>query len=214
MTTKKKGSTTRGRKGTAAGRAEALKARARAIIDDERDYDYDTRRALARALEDKRLRRDHLAEMIAQAEAGELVEHPIDDCVEEDYRGTAHHAIQFLNLGLPDWLLQATMWVIDAVAEVHHINIRPDNEAGNLSARALGDLFRVSGLYQFDDLPNLTLAEHVSIVLNHPDTPPGIRKALADVVACLTGSEEVRHHSDVIAVALAQLAKEEGGGSR
>jgi hypothetical protein len=161
-------------------RRPSVKERARKIVASRGEYDYDTRKTIEEALRDKRLNGRDLAKMVREAEKGELVEHPIDDCFEQDYRDTAHHTIQFLESGLPDWLLQATCWVINAVAEEHNIEVSPDDGEGNYSAKALGDLFRVSGLYQFDDLPDLDFADTLSRALRHPDCPIELYNAVAD----------------------------------
>jgi hypothetical protein len=200
--TKKKGNPKKGE----------AEARARAIVADVRNYDYDTRRTLAQILGDKGRYRytEKLTAMLAQAEAGELVEHP-DDCEEPDWRGVGHHTVWFLERGLPDWLLQATCWVINAVAEVHHVKVMPDDGDGNYSARALGELFRVSARYQFDDLPDLTLGEHISAVLNHPNTPASLYSALSAAVGELASGREVQDSAEVIDVALRAHAAQEGG---
>jgi hypothetical protein len=179
MTAKKKATTKK-----AATRRPSVKERARKIVADAGEYDYDTRKTIEAALGDEHLNAGDLARMVAAAEKGELVEHPLD-CIEEDYRGRAHDVIRFLESGLPDWLLQGTVWLINAVAAEHNIKVAPDDGEGNYSAKALGDLFRVSGLYQFNSLPNLDLAALVAAAWHHPECPQELSDALNDFTSNL-----------------------------
>lgn len=197
------------------GKATAanLKARLLAIVNDPRRYDYDTRHAIAAALEDKNLNDRQRAAMCARAEAGEPVEHPLFDSFEEDYRTDAHNIIRFIESGLPDWLLQMTCQTIHKVANVHNIQVVPHDADGNFSARALANLLRVSRMFQFDDIPEPSLAEHISGVLNHPDIPTRIYNALAEAVGEYTVRDEVQNRHEVIHIAL-ELAAEKEGGTR
>lgn len=188
-----------------------VEVRARAIVGDVKRYDYDTRRTLATALENKNLyrRAETLAAMVAQAEAGNIVEGPLD-CVEEDYQGIAHRTIQFLEIGLPDWLLQVVCSAINQAARIHNIQVIPDDAEGNYSARALGDLFRVSELLQFSNFPEPTLAEHIAAVLNHPDIPARIYNPLSEAISEIAAADAVQNNAAVISLALS-VAAEEGG---
>jgi hypothetical protein len=207
MTTKKS-STKAGAKGKT---RRALITRAKAITGDVRKYDYDTREAIAAALEDESLRDHSLAGMIEQAEAGEYVEHPLLDIIEHDHRETAHRTVRFLETGLPDWLLRAVCKTLADAATFFNIQVLSDDGDGNFSARALAELFRVSGLTQFEDIYSTDLADHLAAVLNHPDLPTHIYNSLSEAVSELAVSDAVTHRAEVLRVALEVNAKREGG---
>lgn len=65
-----KHSTAKGRKGSTSTRRPSVKSRARAIINDAKGYDAETRHALNNALEEDS---SDLAEMVKRAEAGEEI---------------------------------------------------------------------------------------------------------------------------------------------
>jgi hypothetical protein len=203
MTAKKKISTKRKADGS---KRRALETRARAIIADVRGYDYDTRHTIAAALDDESLTDRQLDGMCAQAEAGELVEHPMD-CFETDYHTVAHRTVRFLETDLPDWLLQVMCQTINATAHAFNIEVLPADSDGNFSARRLATLFRVSELTQY---AAPTLADLISGVLTHPDTPPSIYNALSQETSSLT-SAAVVDSPEVIRLMLAEIAREGGG---
>lgn len=212
--TKKKATTKK-----TATRRPSVRERAQQIIGNPKDYDYDTRKTIEAALTDKRLKRRDLTAMVREAEKGELVEHPIHDCFEHDHRGTAHRTIQFLESGLPDWLLQGTVWLINAVAAEFNIKVLPDDGEGNYSAKALGDLFRVSGLYQFDYLPDIDLAQMIERVLEHPDCPQELADGINDFTHNLfnrlnEGDRRVYLTAPYIRALLLEAKVQEGGEGR
>lgn len=201
-------------------RAE-LEARAHAIIADVREYDYDTRLTLTHALKDKSLSDKDLAGMVAEAEAGRLVEHPFHDSFEEDYRTRAHRALRFMDSGIPDFLVNAMIAAVGAAANAFNLEVwkefpeedepSKDYNGEGYSARALADLFRVTEFFQLDLVPRPTLADSIAAVLNHPDTPTAIYNALGEAVTDLTHGDAVQNSAAVIALALGVYAEEKGG---
>lgn len=104
-------------------RAE-LEARARAVIADERAYDYDTRLAVARALKGVGLRdRDAaLAEAVTRAEKGEPPAHPIPD--EDEFTLAARDALRVMDAeGLPTFMLDAMMEAIGSAARAFKLEV-------------------------------------------------------------------------------------------
>lgn len=201
-----------------------LEARARSIIADVREHDYDTRLELARALKDKNLKVRDLAGMIAQAEAGELVDHPVLDTFETDYRSNAHSLLRFIMSGLPDFLLDATMTAVNAAAAHFKIEVwkefpedlapSEDYDGQDYSVRALARLLRAADAESFslDLILRPTLADSIAAVLQHEDTPSKIYNALADGVTDLTHNDTIQNDAAVIALALKVHAQEKGGG--
>jgi hypothetical protein len=196
-----------------------LEARAREIIADVRAYDYDTRLTLARAVADEALPADTLAGMLAQADAGEIVEAP-GYSVGEDFHGAGHAAVRFMdNEALPSWLLDAVMTAINAAARAQRIlvwlqfpgELEPDEGSDGVgySARALGELFRVSEPFKLDLIPRPTLAEHIAAVLADEQTPERIYNPLSEAVVDLTSRNDVSESAEVIRIALD--AAEKGG---
>jgi hypothetical protein len=173
MTAKKKNRTKRA----------GLETRARAFIGDE-SKDYDSRMTLATALRDGKPSDEDLAAMLAQAEAGEIVEASYDD-VEEDFRGAAHATLRFMDGdACPFWLLGAMQTAFDVASAAHGIEIwkhvppayreDPEAEGEGYSAKALADLFRVSEGFKLELITRPTLAEHIAAVFAHDDTPTSI----------------------------------------
>lgn len=87
----------------------------------------------------------------------------------------------------------------------------PSYEGVGYSAAALGELFRVSQMTQFDGLFGLSLADHISTVLTHTDTPPRIYNALSEAVSELASKDEVQNRPEVVRAALAVHKAEEKG---
>jgi hypothetical protein len=202
MTTKRK------TQGGAEGKGQ-LKARARALVADVRRYDFDTRRAVAQGLAEGS---KDLARMCSQAEAGEIVETPFAE-ISEDYRGAAHAALQLLETdAVPDWLRSAMMNAITVAAQSHRADVWPqfpdelapdaEYDGQGYSAEALGDLFRVSQMYDLQMVARPTLAEHIASVLADPDTPTVIYNALSEAVTDLSSKDAVQNHAAVIGLAL------------
>jgi len=177
-----------------------------------RRYDFDTRRAIAQALREGS---KHLAQMCAQAERGERVgESFVGESfvgeTEVDYRTLAHELVKMLETGgLPDFLLHATTSAINATAWNFNIDVwlefpdslapGEDYDGQGYSVLALTDLFRVARIFQ---LPEPTLAEHISAVLNHPEAPTRIYDALAGAVTGITAKDKVANSPEVIRLAL------------
>jgi type III secretion system FlhB-like substrate exporter len=197
-----------------------LERRARAIVADE-SKDYDSRMTLATALRDGKPSDEDLAAMVAQAEAGEMVEAPYDE-IEEDYRGAAHVTLRFMDGdACPFWLLSAMQTAFDAASAAHGIEIwkrvppayreDPEAEGDGYSAKALADLFRVSEGFNLELITRPTLAEHIAAVLADEDTPEPLYNALAEAVTTLTAQSAVTNSAEVIRLALALDAEEKGG---
>lgn len=194
-----------------------LETRSRAIIEDVRAYDYDTRRALAWAI--KNAGDENLATMIAQAEAGEIVAHPLDE-VSEDHHSIAHAVLHLMESNLPDFLLDGMMTAINAAAGHFKLEVwkqfpdelapSEDYDGQGYSSRELAELFRVGDTYSADLVLRPTLAEHIAAVLADENTPPEIYKALGESVTDLTHTSAVQNHAAVIALALDAYAREKG----
>jgi hypothetical protein len=201
-----------------AKRAE-LERRALAIVADVREYDYDTRRALAQAAKDAGDK--DLAAMLAQAEAGEIVTEPYDE-IEEDYRGAAHATLRLMETdALPDFLRGAMIEAVNVAASAHGLEVwkqfpdelapGEDYDGVGYSARALAELFRVTPLYGLDLIKRPTLAEHIAAVLADENTPTTIYNALAEAVTTLTARAAVTNSAEVIRLALKLDAEGKGG---
>jgi hypothetical protein len=195
-----------------------LESRARAIIEDVHDNDYDTRRALAWAIKDAN--DEDLARMLAQAEAGEVVEHPLYE-VSEDYHSIAHALLRTMESNLPDFLLDGMVTAINAAARHFKLEVWKDFPAAlepsegydgqGYSSRELAELFRVADTFSADLVPRPTLAEHIAATLAHDDTPTSIYNALADAVTDLTARDEVTNSAEVIRLGLEAYAERKGG---
>lgn len=210
-------------------RAE-LEARARAVIEDERAYDYDTRLAVARALKGVGLRdRDAaLAEAVTRAEKGEPPAHPIPD--EDEFTLAARDALRVMDAeGLPTFMLDAMMEAIGSAARAFKIEVWKefpedlapfeDYDGQGYSALALARLFRAASAaaFKLQLVTKPTLADHIAAVLNHPDTPSNIYNALGEGVTDLTHNAAVQDSATVIALALevhARQSNAEEGGAR
>jgi hypothetical protein len=195
-----------------------LETRARAIVADVRAYDYDTRRALAWAIKDAS--DEDLSRMLAEAEAGEIVEHPLYE-VSEDYHSIAHAVLRLMESNLPDFLLDGMMAAINAAARRFGLEVwkqfpaelepSEDYDGQGYSSRELAELFRVGDTYSADLVPRPTLAEHIAAVFAHDDTPTSIYNALGDAVTDLTARDEVTNSPEVIGLALKLYAERKGG---
>lgn len=191
--------------GTAESR-EQLEARARRITERASDFDFDTREAVARALE-QGATDDELRRMCETAEAGGIVAAPLRETTEHEYHEAAHATMRLaLSYGLPDWFLWTMINALREAAEVFGVNIGDDDNGH--SARGVADLFRVSGNYKWP-----TLADHISAVLKHPDTPEPIYDGIRKGLCPLTEVGEVNEHPDVIRVALEVYKAEQEGGA-
>lgn len=206
------------------GKAQ-LKARAVAIIANVTRYGYDARVKLAealRAFEAGELYRpaDTLARMVRQAEAGDVVEAPGDE-ISEDWESVGHQTERLIETSIPDWLRDAICTALCAAASRHRVEVwkafpealepDPSYEGVGYSAAALGELFRVSQVTQFEDLFDNSLAAHISTVLKHPDTPRELYDGMRRALATLAEPDAVNEDAAVIAVALAVHKSEEKG---
>jgi type III secretion system FlhB-like substrate exporter len=176
---------------------------------------------LAGALRDGNPSDEDLAAMLAQAEAGEIVEAPYDN-VEEDFRGAAHATLRFMDGdACPFWLLGAMQTAFDAASDARGIEIwkdippayreDPEAEGEGYSAKALADLFRVSEGFKLELITRPTLAEHIAAVLADEATPTQLYNALADAVTGLTARDEVTNSAEVIRLGLEAYAERKGG---
>jgi hypothetical protein len=238
MTTKKKAQG--GSKGKAAGRdTKRLEARAEAIIDNTRDYDADTRRAVHVELRNlkfyqsggtpgietpeqaKKKAREYaagLAELCRRAESGEIIL-DLTDVAEE----TAREARIIFDLierpnACPQFIYEALMVALDEAARISGIEVwkYTDEEApletGGYSLRAIIALLARFPAEAIPLEPKHDLAACIASVLKHPDTPSVIYNGLSEGVTELGVDADSAAYVRLALDCAEKRGSKEGGG--
>lgn len=156
MTTKK--ATTKKK----ATRRPSIKERARAIIADAQGYDEETREAVRHSLEKGDA--EDLAETVRMAESGSTI---LDTTLIDERQAEAANALNALLSmpGLPPWMKEGVRMMLDHARRGH-------------SSGTLADLFALTSGDDFKFEPVRELAELISGVLRHPDTPESVRDGI------------------------------------
>lgn len=223
MTTKKKA------QGGSKGKVTTLDARALAIVNDVNGYDGDTRFALNWALVRLREARAgatfsksvaelerEVRELLDKAERGEYVFDVDDIGAEHVYAAQTVYNIldgtietpQFVSLNLQMTIHEAgrrtggELWIT--------LNKDDHDELGDFSVQRMARMFAHHPAENFSMVPDRSLAELVSAVLKHPDTPRELYGAMRREIATMTEPDEVNEHPDVLRVALAIHKAEQG----
>lgn len=161
----------------------ALKRRAERIVTRDDRYDRETREAVQYSL--KHDDAEDLAATVERAEAGDTI---YDTRIGDERATQAARSVARLlaQPGLPHFLYDAVMLALSTAAERKGIKIASD-EATGFDLRALADLFAVAGgaHHGIEFEPKKDLAELLSAVLNHPDTPTDLYNAIGDEIAAM-----------------------------
>jgi hypothetical protein len=218
---------------------EQLKARASEIIDDTVTYDADTRVRVSVALQNLRFYESggtpgietsaeaarkarkfetELAGLCRRAEAGESLA-DFSGVDEETVRQvwTVFELVEKSN-GCPQFIYEALMTAIDEAARLAGLPVwkYTDEEdqlaSGGYSPRVMATLFERFMGEAVPLEPKRDLADLISGVLTHRDTPTRVYNALSEAVSELASKDEVQNRPEVIRAALAVHGAEEKGG--
>jgi hypothetical protein len=200
--------------------ALTLEQRAKAIIADVRRYDIDTRHQVLFALKNFTFDRDggggyfpaeemptrvaeaerELRRVVTQAEAGERV---TESGAGEEYDAAARAVVELLgNSAVPDFFRNGitdllNLFAADTGARLWHETTEDDSETGGYSTDILARTFANHRLHSLEIERKKDLADLISAVLKHPDTPVEVHNALAESLDRLKhdhrATEYVRH---------------------
>jgi len=211
MTAKKKTST----KGKPPARP-TLRDRALSIINDVSAYDVDTRIAVNNTLTDHKasLASDaELREAIRRAESGETI---LDLAgVAEEYADAARATLALLNLpGVPAFVSDALSTALAEAQTRTGAGIWQEpggarEDLGDYSPLVLARVFAHDSMLKIELEPKKDLAELLSAVLRHADTPQVISEAIKEAMAQINEDET---DPRFVALILEAAARAENGG--